>query len=332
MLAVLILQFMERLPDRRAAEAFAFDFRWKLALGMPLDASSFHPTSLVKFRHRLLEHGMEHLGFDSVLDAMRDAGYLPKKTRQRLDSTHVVGLISQMSRLECMRESMRLALEALEKLSSLPRPEAWSIWWERYVESMVDYRADMDTLRVKMDQIGKDAMDVLAWIEAGEIDPLAEPMIKLLRRVYEENFEEAEKEAPRQRPAQPAGAVHNPHDPQAQWSRKNAANKKSKEWIGYKAHISETVTKDAHEKGEPTSNVITTVITEEAQALTSRRLPKLKKPWKTAPANFLPNCMLMPGTPLQRKLRALNMKVENSTERFSRRRHAGNATRWMSLK
>lgn len=277
MLAVLILQFMERLPDRRAAEAFAFDFRWKLALGMPLDASSFHPTSLVKFRNRLLEHGIEHLGFDSVLDAMRDAGYLPKKTRQRLDSTHIVGMVSQMSRLECVRESMRLALEALEKLSSLPRPEAWSIWWERYAESMVDYRADANTLRVKMDQVGKDAAEVLAWIDAVEIDQSAEPMIKLLRKVYDDNFEEKGRQAPIQRPAQPAGAVQNPHDPEAQWSRKNAAGKKRKEWIGYKAHVSETVEKEAHKKGEPTRNVITAVVTEEATGSDKSAIGKVEQ-------------------------------------------------------
>lgn len=115
---VLILQFMERLPDRQAAEACTWDGRWKLALHMEVDEPAFHPTTLVKYRNRLIRHGLEGLGFEGVLDAMREAGYLPKHTRQRLDSRHVVGLVSWMSRVECVRETMRLALKALEPIES----------------------------------------------------------------------------------------------------------------------------------------------------------------------------------------------------------------------
>ena len=41
MLSVLILQFMERMPDRQAAEACQYDLRWKLALGMEVDEPAF---------------------------------------------------------------------------------------------------------------------------------------------------------------------------------------------------------------------------------------------------------------------------------------------------
>jgi hypothetical protein len=51
MLGVLILQFMERLPDRQAAEACTYDLRWKHALDLDVDELAFHPTSLVKFRN-----------------------------------------------------------------------------------------------------------------------------------------------------------------------------------------------------------------------------------------------------------------------------------------
>ena len=104
LLGTLLLQFMERKPDRQAAECCVFDLRWKLALGMEADAEGFHPTSLVKFRQRLISHGLEDVGFDAALDAMRQAGYLGSKSkRQRVDSSHVVGLVSQMSRLESTR-------------------------------------------------------------------------------------------------------------------------------------------------------------------------------------------------------------------------------------
>lgn len=46
-----------------------------------------------------------------------------------MDSTHVLGLVAKMSRLECVREGIRLALEGLEPLEALPRPEPWPQWW-----------------------------------------------------------------------------------------------------------------------------------------------------------------------------------------------------------
>jgi hypothetical protein len=35
-----------------------------------------------------------------------------QRARQRLDSTHVLGVVRQISSLECVRETLRLALES----------------------------------------------------------------------------------------------------------------------------------------------------------------------------------------------------------------------------
>jgi Transposase domain (DUF772) len=51
---ILLLAYRCGLSDRQAMEAVRFDLRWKVALGLPLDHEGFHPTSLVKFRARLL--------------------------------------------------------------------------------------------------------------------------------------------------------------------------------------------------------------------------------------------------------------------------------------
>ena len=50
-------------------EAVRFDLRWKVALGLPLDHEGFYPTSLVKFRARLLLHGKERVVFERSLHA-----------------------------------------------------------------------------------------------------------------------------------------------------------------------------------------------------------------------------------------------------------------------
>jgi hypothetical protein len=42
-----------------------------------------------------------------------DGEPMKQKGRQRLDSTHVLGLVERMGTLGCVRESLRLALEEL---------------------------------------------------------------------------------------------------------------------------------------------------------------------------------------------------------------------------
>lgn len=215
MLAVLILQFMEGLPDRKAVEACTYDLRWKMALWMEADEPAFHATSLVKFRNRLLKHNLVEIGFDAVLLAMRKAGYLKAHKAQRLDSTHVIGLVSHMSRLECVRETVRLAMEVLAEFPEGTRPESWSLWWERYVQSALDFKTDVETLKQKMTQAGQDVRAMLAWIDTLADAIKSMKAVAVLRRVYEENFHEADGRIEQSR-ARPSGAVRNPHDPDAQ--------------------------------------------------------------------------------------------------------------------
>ena len=102
----------------------------------------FHPTTLVNFRQRLIEHDLNAIGFGTVLDALVAA----RNSRQRLDSTQMFGSLSRMSRLDCVQESLRLTLKELEpKLGSQARPQWWTRLWDRYVDSQTDYRASMKT-------------------------------------------------------------------------------------------------------------------------------------------------------------------------------------------
>ena len=279
LLSVLLLQFMERLPDRQAVECCQFDLRWKTALGMEASESAFHSTVLVRFRQRLVDHGLEKLAFDACLDAMREAGYLGKKAkRQRLDSTHVIGLVSRMSRLENVRETFRLALEALENVSSLARDPNWTLWWERYVENKPDFRVDKSELKRRFDQAGIDIHNCLKWLDSLKSKAPTLSALNLLRRVFDENYEVNEQGDSDQRRAQPPGAVHNPHDPEAQWSSKDTI--RNKEWIGYKAQVAETVSENTCAPGEPTPNVITEISTQEAISSDKAALPEVEEHWE----------------------------------------------------
>ena len=104
LLGVSLLQFVEKVPDRQAVQMLKYHLGWKFALNQELVSETFDPTVLVRFRERLIAHEQARLGFELVLAGLRQAGLVPRKGKQRLDSTHVLGLVSRMSWLERVRE------------------------------------------------------------------------------------------------------------------------------------------------------------------------------------------------------------------------------------
>jgi transposase len=302
LLGATLLQFMERLPDRQATECVMYHLGWKLALMQDMSPKAFHATTLCNFRERLELHKKAKLAFDTVLNGLIEAGLVARRSNQRLDSTHVLGLVAKMSRLECVRETIRLALQelrcgiaAIYEAEQPALPASWPLLWERYVQSKLDYRADSVALTEKMTQAGTDAWELLRWVEtllSGE-GPAAErrqaltrgEKVLLLARVFGENYDAPTATDPlRQKAAQTSAAVKNPHDPDAQYSHKRkrrtkgaksdagksdnaSADTKGKdgiEWIGFKVQVAETVEDEPREAGEPTVSFITSVETQSA--------------------------------------------------------------------
>jgi len=261
LLGVLVLQFVLRMPDRQAAEAVQYDQRWRLALHMDKQDAAFDPSLLVVFRERLVNGKTEAVAFEAVLDYLVEQGWVPKRSRQRLDSTHVHGLLSAMNRLDCARETIRLLLEDVEADEALP--EAWSAYWDLYVEKKVDPRAKAPALEAKAVQAGADMLAI--WKDAAGCWPIvARDSFVLLQRVFLENYALDAAGHARKTRAQPTGAVHNPHEPEAQWSSKSTT--KDKTWVGYKVQVAETVQEQPRPAGEPTANFLTAIGTQNAPA------------------------------------------------------------------
>jgi transposase len=250
---------------------------WNFALNRQLGDKLFHPTTLVNFRQRLVDHQKSSVAFQTILEGLLEAGLISRQQRQRLDSTQIFGQISWMSRLECVRESLRLALKEVADISDLVRPEFWNPLWERYVESKLEYRAEASVLQQKMQLAGQDGAQFLHWVGQQADKTLGQgPQVELLRKVWNENFEQPPGGAVEQRPAQPPGAVHNPHDPEAQWAAKGQG-KNRKEHVGYKVQVAETVGSQPLEKGEPTANFITAMVTQPAIASDDAGLPAVEQ-------------------------------------------------------
>ena len=127
---VTLLQFMEKVTDRRAAEQVVYHLGWKYALDLELPYEGFHPTVLVYFRDRLEEKQAERVIFDGIVDLLIELGLLKRAGKQRIDSTHILGYVKEMSRLECAVQTVRLALEELVGVMVAgKRPEFWERLW-----------------------------------------------------------------------------------------------------------------------------------------------------------------------------------------------------------
>src|SRR5215467_4910574 len=83
---ITILQFMEDLPDRQAADAVRGRIDWKYLLGLQLDDPGFDFTLLSDFRQRLIEGNAEHLLLDTLLRLFKEHSWLKARQRQRTDS------------------------------------------------------------------------------------------------------------------------------------------------------------------------------------------------------------------------------------------------------
>jgi len=260
---VTLLQFMEKAPDRQALERLRLHLGWKHALGLAVNYAGFHPTSLVYFRQRLLEHQQNRIVFDALLQGLEDKGLLQRRGKQRLDSTHILALVAHMSRLEKTRETVRLFLEMLERAGRLAELPEGAALRERYLDSdVLWHKLSKEALAAKFQQTGQDLQTLLGWVEDHE-DLRAHEKTRLLQRVFGEQFE-VTPAGPAVRKQEDSGTVQNPHDPQAQWAAKD--QNKTKTWVGYKAQIAETVPEPSGPKppGEPTRAFLTEVTTTEA--------------------------------------------------------------------
>lgn len=214
MLGVSLLQDLDGVPDRQAVEMLRYHAGWNFALNRQLGDPVFHPSSLVNFRNRLEEHQLSALGFTTILAALEAAGLVSRQSRQRLDSTQMFGRVSQMNRLDCVRESLRLALREVAAAVAEPaRPAWWGRLWERYVDSQADYRAGSETLARKLVEAGTDAQRLLEWL-GSQADGLEQgEQARLLARVFGEQFEVRVGTAAPQPTAQEPGVPTEPAAP-----------------------------------------------------------------------------------------------------------------------
>src|ERR671931_2955065 len=107
---VVVMQYIEGLTDRQAADAVRRCMDWKYALSLELTDPGFDFTLLHDFRCRLLTHAAGQRFLDTFLAACKARGWLKARGTQRTDSTHVLAAIRTLHRLERVLETLRAAM------------------------------------------------------------------------------------------------------------------------------------------------------------------------------------------------------------------------------
>lgn len=238
---VTVFQIMEKLPDRVASEYVASRIDWKYALHLSLTDPGFHFTDLYAFRQRLLEHGWERKVFEQLLEKLKRLGLVRGRGKMRSDSTHVLGVVEWLSRLELVLESMRVALSAVSGVA-----QAWvekslpAAFVELYSERISTYGLSEAAIAAGLVRAGKDGFWFIAQIDQSAPKPAqACGEVAVLRQVLAQQFPQGPDQPP---PAQrPTGkqVIQSPQDAQAR-----QGVKRSTVWLGYRVQVTETCDAD----------------------------------------------------------------------------------------
>jgi transposase len=268
---VTVFQFVEDLPDRAAVAQVVVRVDWKYALHLPLADPGFDPSCLCYFRRRLLAHQAERLVFDQLLGRIQALGFCQKRGRQRTDSLAVLGAVAELSELELVSETLRLAVRALAAADA-----AWSAgalpasFREEHAQRREDYQLSGAARAARLQAVGADGAWLLDLLEqpAAPAALRALAPLQLLATVWAQHFVRGAG-GPVQVRARGdkvpcTELIVTPHD-----AGVRAGQKRGKHWRGEKVHITETA-----EPGAPA--FITDVTTSSASSGDNEALPQIR--------------------------------------------------------
>lgn len=242
---VTLMQYVENLTDRQAAEAVRGRIDWKYALGLELSDPGFDFSVLSEFRLRLIEGDAVHLLLDQMLARCEARGLLKGKKKQRTDSTHILAAIRVLNRLELVGETMRrtlneIAREAPEWLRTHMNPE----WIKRYGRRFESFRLPKSKEKrlALAKTIGQDGYALLQAIYQAETPAKVRqlPTVEVLRRIWLQQYYQDDDDVhwrTKKKWGQPPAnqMIASPDDVEARY-----CVKRTTEWTGYKVHWTET--------------------------------------------------------------------------------------------
>jgi transposase len=249
----LVLQTYEGVSDEEAKQRADYDLRWKVALGVELDARPYAKSTLQEFRAQLIVHEEQAAIFQASLEeAKRRGKFRTKSGEQRklkvaLDTSNILGRGAVKDTYNLLGDGILKLSRVLAKLSE----QALGAWAEeqgygRYVgptslkgTAEIDWsdteqrRRFLGEIVADADRLLEQAREARSGLEAGSA---AEAGLLeaagLLSRVLVQDIERRE-DGPAIKDGVAKDRLLSVHDPEMRHGRKSA----SKRFDGYKAAV-----------------------------------------------------------------------------------------------
>jgi Transposase domain (DUF772) len=245
---ITVLQFLEALPDRQAADAVRGRMEWKSLLGLPLEDPGFDCTIPSDFRARLVDGEAEQLLLDALLEMFKGHGWLTARERQRTrfdPHPRQSARPAPPHRLMGVGETLRCALNGLAMGAGDGLLEqSQEDWRYRYGHRIEEKPLPQDAAgRLAVAQTsGRDGWALLA----DRLAPAAPaylremPAVAILRRVWIQTDRYEDGGVPWREGTEipPASAfISSPYDPQARSGKKYTTPTR---WTGDKVPVTAT--------------------------------------------------------------------------------------------
>jgi transposase len=241
---VLLLQYRTGCSDERAMESVAWDLRWKIALGLPVDHTGWSPSTLTRYRARLLLHGKERLALEKTLSLAQELGLLDAPAEQIVDSTPMLGAAATQDTVRLVRSGVKKlldAVEAVDERAARGLDDGLEFDYARPSEKP-DCRWREKSERERMlTRVAEDAERALRAVERAE-GLLDEDRVRdahaLLRELIGQDFDIDEDGVPRLHRGTRRDRILSVHDTEMRHGRKS----RHQRFDGYKLHAAATNT------------------------------------------------------------------------------------------
>jgi hypothetical protein len=243
---VMLLQHRTGVSDEQAMECVGWDLRWKVALGLPIDHLGWHPTSLTKFRARLLLHKKDGIALENTLRLARELGLLDGPLEQIVDSTPMLGAAATQDTVRLVRFGVAKLIAAVMAVD-LQAGEALAgglefDYAQPGVKPECQWRLKAERERM-LTRVAQDAQRALCAVEQADgllDDEPVKTAYELLSELIGQDFDVDQDGVPRLHRGTRPGRIISTVDPEMQHGRKSSQSR----FDGYKLSAAVTNSSD----------------------------------------------------------------------------------------
>src|SRR3954462_15601313 len=188
---VLVLQALQGLSDREAAEALSFDLRWKAACGWPVAAAGFHPTVLTYWRRRLALSKRPNRIFDAIREVVTATGALAGKTRRALDATILTDAVAPQDTVTQLIAAIRRVRREVPGAAEVIAAHCTAHDYDDPGKPAIAWN-DAEARAQLVDALVTDAHRLLGHLPEQELAPRAAEAVALLALIAGQDVEPSE--------------------------------------------------------------------------------------------------------------------------------------------